>query len=146
MSKFCIFNKQSTHKPKPLILMKIITLSLLLLLVPLLLPAQSNQIEQLKEELKSLEGKAFVDKALLIADLFYQERRYQEAEGAALHAYREAEKINDLEAMATALNLEGKAIINQNSRRNRAKGALKFRSSNQLLTQAGSTKPYDKTT
>jgi len=91
-------------------------LSILLLSAPLLFFAQSNEIESLREELKTLEGTAFIEKAVILSDEYYKQKKYQGASGAADRAYRVAKEIDDKEAMATALNREGKAMLRQRKR------------------------------
>lgn len=115
-------------------------LSILLLLTPLIFFAQSNEIEQLKEELKTLDGTEFINKAIRLSELFYSEKMYSEAQIAASHAYRKARQLDDKTEMARALNREGKAMMKQKIKpRDRSKLALKFRNSNLLILQSGVT-------
>ena len=119
--------------------MKVI-LTISLLFIPLFFFAQSNEIESLREELKTLEGTAFVEKAILLSDEYYKQGKYRGAGEAAVHAYRVAKEIDDKEAMAMALNREGKAMLRQKNRRGKNTNiALKFMDSNKLLEQAAST-------
>ena len=119
--------------------MKII-LSILLSIIPFFSFAQNDQIESLKEELKTLEGADFVEKAIILSDEYFKQQKYQGANGAATHAYRVAEEINDKEGMAAALNREGKAMLRQKNRKgNNATIALKFMDSNKLLEEVEST-------
>ena len=112
----------------------------LLLFIPCLFFAQSNDIESLRVELKTLEGAAFVEKAILLSDEYFKQEKYQGAAGAAVHAYKKAEKIADKEGMAKALNREGKALLRQKRKgKNKAKIALKFTDSNKLLEETGNT-------
>ena len=129
--------KQS--KSKTPLLMKII-LPISLLFIPLFFFAQSNKIESLKEELKTLDSIKFIEKAIILSDEYYKQGKYQGASGAATHAYRVAKEIDTKEGMAIALNREGKAMLRQKKRKGtRADIALKFMDSNDLLDQAKST-------
>ncbi len=113
-------------------------LSIILLTIPLIIFAQSDEIESLKNELETLEGAAFIEKAILLSDLYFKQGKYKGANEAAVHAYQVAKDIDDKEAMAKALNREGKALLRQKNRK-RGKVAIKFRESNNLLDQANST-------
>jgi class 3 adenylate cyclase len=126
--------KNNWHPPMKTII------SIFLLFTPLFFFAQSNEIESLKEELKTLDSIEFVKKAIILSDEYYKQGKYQGASGAAVHAYRVAKEINDKEAMAAALNREGKAMLRQKNRKgNNANIALKFMDSNKLLEQVEST-------
>ena len=119
--------------------MKTIWISILLL-IPSFISAQEDRIEQLKTELTTLEGIAFIEKAIILSDEYYKQGKYKGASEAAVHAYQAAKKIDDKEAMAKALNMEGKALLRQKNRnRKRGKVAMKFKESNDLLDQANST-------
>lgn len=108
----------------------------MLLLLSVVCLAQNNEIEQLKEELKSLDSLEFVQKAIKLSDLFYLAGSFSEAQAAASHAYRKARQIDHKESMAIALNREGKALMKQKMKsKDRSKIALKFRNSNLYLLQ-----------
>ncbi len=129
--------KQNTGKlPLP---MKIF-FSTLLLFTPLFFFAQNNEIQQLRKELKTLDSIEFVNKAIRLSELFYKEEKYEGAKVAANHAYRKARQLDNKEAMARALNCEGKAMLKLPMKpRDRSKIALKFRNSNIYLLQADTT-------
>ncbi len=115
-------------------------LPILLLFSPLFFFAQSNQIESLKEELKTLDSMEFINTAIRLSELFYEEEKYEGARIAANHAYRKARQLDNKEAMARALNREGKAMLKQPMKpKNKSKIALKFRNSNLFLLQADTT-------
>jgi adenylate cyclase len=115
-------------------------LPILLLLTPLFIFAQSSEIEQLRKELETLDSIEFVNEAIRLSELFYKAEKYKGAKVAANHAFRKARQINNKEAMARALNREGKAMLKQQLKaKERSKIALKFRNSNIFLLQSDTT-------
>jgi class 3 adenylate cyclase len=111
------------------------SLLIVLLLVSVCLPAQSNRVETLKKDLISASGKARVQKLIELAEACQEAGSYKDAETYAEEGADLADRINLPELRAIALNREGKASValGRKGLFGKDKSAPLFRQSNDLL-------------
>lgn len=86
-------------------------LFLLLSALPFSLFAQNELITGLEKELAALEGIPFCETAILLSDLYFEEKDFAKAAEYAETAYQSADQIGRKDYMATALNKQAKANL-----------------------------------
>lgn len=86
-------------------------LFLLLSALPYSLFAQNELIAGLEKELAVLEGIPYCETAILLSDLYFEEKDFAKAAEYAKSAYQTADQIGRKDYMATALNKQAKANL-----------------------------------
>jgi hypothetical protein len=102
-----------------------------------------RQMPELPEDIKNLNGEAFVNKALEYSDSFFEKGMYGKAAFAAAEAYNEADRAGLEKKKAYALNKEAKAMMRNPRLKQQEKlvALQKFSESLELMQSLGINDP-----